>query len=303
MSNSGLPTHRHRFGGDWTQKKLEILAKYLRSYTRALRNQPFQTAYIDAFAGSGYRNDRVSIASAPVSPETGLFPDIAEVAPQQLLEGSAVLALKTEPSFDHYIFVERNPERCKRLADLRVQFPQLAERIDIRQSEANQEIQQLCGKSWSGRRAVLFLDPYGMQVEFETLRAVAGTRAIDLWLLFPLGIGINRLLTRSGRIPDAWRRRLDRFLGTADWYDDFYSKQISKDLFGNPDVELVKAKVETIAPYFTRRLQGIFAAVAGNPRVLYNASNCPIYMLCFAAANPKGSKVAIPIAEHLLKRI
>ncbi len=37
-----------------------------------------------------------------------------------------------------------------------------------------------------------------MQVDWKTIEAVAATKAIDLWLLFPLGVGVNRLLTRSG---------------------------------------------------------------------------------------------------------
>ena len=43
----------------------------------------------------------------------------------------------------------------------------------------------MCDKDWSLHRAVLFLDPYGMQVEWATIEAVAKTKAIDLWLLFP----------------------------------------------------------------------------------------------------------------------
>jgi hypothetical protein len=45
------------------------------------------------------------------------------------------------------------------------------------------------------------------------------TRAIELWLLFPLGTVVSRLLTRSGKIPESWRHRLDLLLGTPDWYD------------------------------------------------------------------------------------
>lgn len=33
----------------------------------------------------------------------------------------------------------------------------------------------------------MFLDPYGMQVERETIDTIARTKAIDTWLLFPLG--------------------------------------------------------------------------------------------------------------------
>ncbi len=87
----------HSFGGDWTSTKLDILGKYLGAYTKALKDKPtsarpFVKAYIDAFAGTGYRSG---------GPEAGTtspnlpFPDLAESAPQDLLDGSARLALKT----------------------------------------------------------------------------------------------------------------------------------------------------------------------------------------------------------------
>ncbi|MDE0205517.1 MAG: three-Cys-motif partner protein TcmP [Candidatus Tectomicrobia bacterium] len=41
-----------RFGGPWTQEKLDILRRYLDAYTTALKNQPFTLTYIDAFAGA-----------------------------------------------------------------------------------------------------------------------------------------------------------------------------------------------------------------------------------------------------------
>ncbi|EQD32438.1 hypothetical protein B2A_13568, partial [mine drainage metagenome] len=51
-------TRAHRFGGDWTTAKLDVLAKYLASYTTALKDKPskerpFRKGYIDAFAGTG----------------------------------------------------------------------------------------------------------------------------------------------------------------------------------------------------------------------------------------------------------
>jgi hypothetical protein len=45
----------HHFGGSWTDEKLERLARYLTAYTTALKNQRFQKIYIDAFAGTGFR--------------------------------------------------------------------------------------------------------------------------------------------------------------------------------------------------------------------------------------------------------
>jgi|WetSurMetagenome_2_1015567.scaffolds.fasta_scaffold293415_2 three-Cys-motif partner protein len=43
----------HRFGGGWTQIKLDVLEKYLSAYVTALKNKQFELLYIDAFAGTG----------------------------------------------------------------------------------------------------------------------------------------------------------------------------------------------------------------------------------------------------------
>ena len=288
----------HRFGGDWTTTKLTILRRYLAGYTTALKKQPFKTAYIDAFAGTGYRVMR------EVDEERSLlFPDLAEEAPQGLLEGSARLALETVPRFDSYIFIEKDHDRCRQLECLKEEFPELAADIRIQQGEANEAIQNLCGKNWENHRAVLFVDPYGMQVEWTTIEMIARTEAIDLWLLFPLGIGVNRLLPRSGEIPEGWRNRLDRFLGSDDWYRALYQVETKTNLFGEEETTVVKAGVEKIGQYFVDRLKSVFPAVAPKPKILLNSTNCPLYLFCFAVSNPnpKAYGIALNIANHILK--
>ena len=80
------------FGGDWTQQKLEVLKQYLHAYKQALKKQPFELYYIDAFAGTGYRETKEE------SDQQGLlFPDLAEDEPQQLLKGSTAMALEGSP--------------------------------------------------------------------------------------------------------------------------------------------------------------------------------------------------------------
>lgn len=187
------------------------------------------------------------------------------------------------------------------LDGLKAEFPELAKRILIRQGDANTEMQDLCVKDWRSDRAVLFLDPYGMQVEWRTIEAIAKTKAIDLWLLFPLGIGVNRLLTKSGKIPQSWRRRLNLLLGTEDWYDEFYQVETTPTLFGDDKERVVKATMETIGRYFTNRLNEIFTGVAKEPGVLRNSANNPLYLLCFAVGNERGEEIALRIATHLLK--
>ena len=173
----------HSFGGDWTSAKLEVIEKYLAAYTTALKDKPtperpFVKAYIDAFAGTGYRTPRREREEEPSANGTLPFPDLADAAPQELLDGSARLALKVEPRFDRYIFIERDAQRCSELEGLKAEFAGYDIRVE--QGEANAEIQKLCAKNWRSRRAVLFLDPYGMQVEWPTIEAIAKTKARPL---------------------------------------------------------------------------------------------------------------------------
>lgn len=296
----------HRFGGSWTTKKLDVLAGYLKSYTTALKDKPrpdkpFKKAFIDAFAGSGYRDARREGDEAVG--QSLLFPDLADDEPQDLLDGSARIALRSSPPFDNYIFIERNQARCDELESLRTEFPEHAAAIDVRRGDANECLRELRAKNWSAHRAVLFLDPYGMQVEWSTIEAIASTRAIDLWLLFPLGIGVNRLLTKSGDIPASWKRRLDLLLGTTDWYDEFYRVETTPTLFGDEQERVVKASMETIGRYFNERLKTVFAGVVDEPGVLRNSANNPLYLLCFAVGSPTGKPTALRIASHLLRKI
>ena len=148
----------HRFGGDWTEQKLEVLAKYLTAYTTVLSKQSFERIYIDAFAGTGSRQ----------SPRRE---DQAELFPPEFLDGSARIALKTEPRFHRYIFVEESGERCEQLEALKAEFPDRAGGIEVIKGDANKEVQDICGWDWRNCRAALFLDPYGMEVEWATIEA------------------------------------------------------------------------------------------------------------------------------------
>jgi three-Cys-motif partner protein len=228
---------------------------------------------------------------------------LAEDAPQGLLDGSVRLALEVNPRFDKYIFIEKDRDRCDQLERLKEERPDLATDISVKQGDANKIIQELCRKNWKSRRAVLFLDPYGMEVEWTTIEKIANTEAIDLWLLFPLGIGVNRLLPRSGQIPEGWRTRLDRFLGTDDWYEAFYQVETRPNLFGDEETTVVKRGVETIGEYFIGRLKSVFPGVAPKPKILMNSTGCPLYLFCFAVSNPnpKACGIALDIANHILK--
>jgi three-Cys-motif partner protein len=299
-----MPTTPHLFGGDWTTEKLETVRKYLVSYTTALKNTPFRIAYIDAFAGTGHRTKRSRRESNGLvqTPIFGFPPEYYERDSQEFLDGSARIALQVQPRFHKYIFIENNPKRFKELEKLKDDFPDKKDDIILEPKEANAYLQDLClNRSWKTRRAVLFLDPYGMQVEWGTIEAIGKTKAIDLWILFPLGVAVNRLLTKDGKINAAWRRKLDIMFGDTDWYDEFYEESVSQGFFGEHSELRKVANFDSIGQYFVRRLETAFYQVAQHPRPLYNSRNNPLFLLCFATGNAKGAPIAMKIADHILK--
>jgi three-Cys-motif partner protein len=290
-----------KFGGGWTAEKLERVRKYLVAYTvifaRNPKAQKLVSIYVDAFAGTGYRTKPPRLDA-----QTALFEELAEPEAEAFLKGSARIALEVEPPFKRYLFIEQDAARAQELEALKQQFVERAGRIEIVRQDANTYLRAWCKQTdWRICRAVMFLDPYGMQVDWSLIESIARTKAIDLWILFPLGVAVNRLLTRGELPPKNWAQALKRILGTEEWRDTFYSRQIEQTLFGNEEVRTKEADFDKIGRYFVERLKTIFTAVANNPLPLRNSRNIPLYLLCFAVGNPRAASTALKIAQNILR--
>ena len=293
------------YGGNWTGKKLTALQDYLQRYLDVFKNQRHWVTlyYIDAFAGPGLWQ---RAEGENRSPNLVDDPDSNDLDSKQYKSGSPMIALAMpEPGFGRFIFVE---ESKKYLATLKKQVekehPEKISGVEFVQGDANVAVRCLCDK-WDARsRAVVFLDPFGMQVEWRTIEAIAQTQAMDLWVMFPLGIAVNRLLTKDGgEIRPTWEEKLDALFGTGDWREHFYRRvPTTDDLWGDKNEEFLAkiASFEKIADYFIGRLGGIFAGVAENPLILRNSKGNPMFALCFAAGNPEGAKIGVRIAKHII---
>ncbi len=285
------------FGGSWTEKKLEILKKYLESYNTVLKKQPFERVYIDGFAGTGYRQQRKRQCKIQ-----GLFEDLEQDEPKQFLKGSAKLALEVSPSFHRYIFIESDQNKINELEKLQKEHPEKAAQIEIMRSDANEFIQIYCNEEdWANTRAVLFLDPFATEVEWKSLEMIAKTKCIDVWILFPL-MAVNRLLAKDHK--KVSYNCLNRIFGTQDWFEHFYKTRTLDDIFGKSVDTIVKACDFTrIGNFYKSRLKTIFPGVAEKPKVFYNNRGSALFQLFFAAGNTKGAPIAIRIAEHLIRNI
>ncbi|NEP41039.1 MAG: three-Cys-motif partner protein TcmP, partial [Okeania sp. SIO2H7] len=270
--------------------------KYLAAYSTILNKKTyFRYAYIDAFAGTGFRElKQEEDRGVPLFPEFDL-------EAQKFFDGSPRIALQVEPRFHKYIFIEKNQSKVRELEKLKDEFQERASDIIIINEDANQYIAKLCDGDWKKRRAVLFLDPFGMNVSWEMITAIGRTKAIDLWYLFSI-MGVNRLLKNDGNIEESNRKKLDKIFGTTDWYDNFYRARGGADLFGEYSWMEKTADGKSIGQYFVDRLKTVFPGLAENPLFLYNSRNAPLFLLCFAASNEKGAQTAIKIVQHILKK-
>jgi len=266
----------HKFGSDWTVKKLDVIEKYLGFFTTALKNQGFKLCYIDAFSGSG----NVTLKNGVVT------------------DGSAIRALKYP--FDRYILIEKDEEYHNALKQ-KIEASDRANNITLLQGDCNELLKTLNGKQWYSEkwRGVIFLDPYAMELDWKSLTKISNTRAFDVWYLFPYS-AVTRNLENKGNIPQANKERLNRIFGTDNWKDELYKESEQLTLFGDSEMEKIP---DGLKQFIIKRLGETFPKVAQEPAILKNAMNSPLFLLCFAVSNPNktAQDLAMRAANHILK--
>ena len=283
---------KNRFGGDWTRVKLDVLEDYLRFYATALKKQSFTLHYADAFAGTGTYDHKTVENQESLIQTNGL-------------KGSATIALGIDSCFDYYHLNDLNPEHVKELDKLKSQY--LNKNIKVSGEDANEFIPSFC-KSLKGRdRAVLFVDPYGTQLHWDTLKYIQDSKKIDLWLLFPFSTLLRLTPKYVDKINEEWRDTLNMFLGTNEWEKDLYElKQISReqDLFDNLDSnpKFERINVKKLELLMTKRLEDMFPFVA-DP-LLLRSGNKPLFLFYFAVSNPrlKAQELARKVVRQIIDK-
>ena len=292
---------KHVFGGPDTPKKLRCLQEYLKAFSTALRNQQFACIYIDAFAGSGSRTE--------VVPALPLFGEEFAEPQEVTTPGSARIAIDIEPPLHSIVLIE---EDASRFAELERLAADNADRgIIVQKGDANEYVQALCVQTaWRERtpgrrgiRGVIFLDPYGMEVSWQTVEAIAKTQALDCWYFFPLS-GLYRNAPHDLTKLDAGKQAsLDRVLGATDWRERWYEHQIlPKDLLETQAQAVRRTDVDAIEAYVKERLESAFKGGVLDPVRLHHRNGAPLASLFFAVSNPSPAavKLATEIASHIL---
>lgn len=285
------------FVGAHTVLKLDALEAYLKAFLTAFKNKAWaHTIYFDAFAGTG------ELPTKMHGDELQLGDD-----ERKLIQGSAKRALALELPFGEYVFVEKSRGKARELeARLKSEHSARSDRIRVLNDDANEALRALCTtRDWKVTRAVVFLDPFGSQVDWHTLEMLGRTKAIDLWYLFPAGLSVSRQIGNKGTVHKTHEEALDRILGTSEWRQRFLEQRSAvPDLFGEASgVNEKTATPESVTEFMRERLDRAFAGGASADWLRLGRNQAHWYSLMFACANPspKAKQLAHRLARAVIR--
>jgi three-Cys-motif partner protein len=269
----------------WTEDKLGVLRDYLVPYCRILRGRSWLRGlvYVDAFASVGVYSDRQ--------------PDVDAV---EFVDGSPFVALRCEPGFDRFVFVDADSQKLDALeANVQRQFPGTT--AEYVRGDANEFL--LAGLSRHVaydryERGFVFLDPYGLDVPLTSVRRLADTKAVDVLVNFSV-MGFNRLLDRNEEPDDQAIARLHRVMGDTEWLAGLYDHQL--DLFGEPHGRRARLDPSYVAEAYATRLREAFPHVS-QPYLVNNSKNAPLHALLLASHQPVAIKIGNDIVSARQRR-
>jgi three-Cys-motif partner protein len=260
--------------GYWSEVKLDIIREYCSAYSRILSKQPdLHHVYVDAFSGAGLHERKGS---------------------KEVLPGSPINALRIEPPFKRYFLIDLDE---RKVAHLRQQVRQTehADTVEILKGDCNQllltrVLPQIRYEDF--RRGLVVLDPYGLQLDWPVVEAAGMSRAIEIFLNFPImDMNRNALWHNPEAVSAAGIARMTSFWGDDSWLRIAYKKQ--RGLFADiPE----KQDNEAVVQAFRKRLREVagFKFVA-EPMPMRNTRGAVVYYLFFAGPNAAGARIVSDI--------
>lgn len=208
-----------RSQGIWAQDKLRFIKEYLPPAVGATKKKGGQTYYLDLFAGPG-RNATVD--------------DFGRVKAD--FPGSPIIALRAQfkfrgedrpKGFGHFHFFNLDPLDHEML-ERRVKKELAAlggrvnpEQVHLHHGDSNVLLPGVLARIPTWAYILAFVDIEGpSDLPFETLRTLRRSHpSTDAYILYPTGIGLDRLLPYDPVEREKYRPILDAYYGTEEWWD------------------------------------------------------------------------------------
>lgn len=290
---SVVKEHPPEWGGKWTEKKLDAFSKYVWSYLTIMKKFPYwKTIYFDGFAGSGSRKKEKSklfIQLKLTEEDERVYKSSAE----------RVLTIKDDLTFDYYYFIDTKKSSIQKLETKLMSLEISKDRsLAFRTGDANKWLKELSRTLKTKKfSALIFLDPFGMQIDWQSIESFKETRS-DIWILVPTGVIVNRLLDKKGELK--FLKKLQSFFGLNEEQirKEFYETKVEDTLFGEAEItRKVLQPIEKISYLYLKRLNTIWDYTISKPLRLDNNHGFPIFHFAFASNNENAVKIANQIIK------
>lgn len=291
------------FGDKHTIQKLETVQRYLQAYATALKFQSFELLYVDACAGSGSSVPKAALEQPHPNQSSlaGISPLVADT--DEIIVGSAIRALGVTPPFHRYLLNDMKQSNVEALSrSIRDEYPHLADQVELTRLDVNEMLRNLCSSyNWKKTRAVVFLDPFGLQIDYETLCLLGRTEAIDLWYLVPV-FAMYRQVSGDGQINVDGGPRVDAALGTDVWRKVAVVEESSTDLFDQPQFRSKRAvDIAWFEKVAKNRIGLAFGGRVLDETLPLGRNGIQEFSLMFAWANPsERATLAAKLAKAVL---
>ncbi|GIV67052.1 MAG: hypothetical protein KatS3mg047_1445 [Bellilinea sp.] len=254
-----------REAGEWVENKLYFLSQYLHRFIVSMREKPWRSInYIDLFSGPG--KNRLSNG--------------------KILKGSPLIAISQDKPFDKYFFSDIDPENIKVLKKRCLSSPEY-DKISFYQEDANIAVEQIVRiiekedrtyipNAWSSLN-LAFLDPYGMELYWHTVKCLASLRT-DMIIYYPQ-MGISREAPREIKLPPP--TPIDNFFGDTQWRAIYYQNRSAG-----------KSLHRMLLDHYKNRLAAFGYQVKDplDEPLIRNSKDAPLYRLLFACKSDLGNK-------------
>jgi three-Cys-motif partner protein len=258
VSDDGLPTNEI---GPWAEQKYQYVGMYAQLFSTGMKNKWPHRIYLDLFSGPGYSRVR----------ETN-----------RVVLGSPMIALTLPDRFDSYVFADEN---AKSLDALRTRVSRLGLSVTPTYipGDANDKVGRVIDiVSKTPTQSTLsfcFLDPYKLNIHFDTVRRIADGRAVDFLILLALYVDARRNIQFYAAKDN---RTIDMFLGDNQWRPRWRAAELAGDTI-----------VEFLAKEYSTRMKEIGylpMSIEHMVKIRTQNKNLPLYFLAFFSRHKTGLK-------------
>ncbi len=213
--------------------------------------------------------------------------------------GSPLNALKVEPPFDEYHFIDLDGDKLNHLRELAGGYSNVHFYKEDCNSVLLKEVFPRARYS-NYRRGLCLLDPYGLHLNWEVIYTAGQEKSIEIFLNFPTqDMNRNIFWHNPEGVNENDIKRMNSFWGDETWRDAIVRR--TPGLFETMEE---RAGHREVAETFRDRLKKVAGfKYVPEPIPMRNATRAVIYYLFFASHNPTAEKIVTDIFNKYRHRM